>query len=169
MSISRAIMARHAGDEAGADREIGKTFLKMAVQSLIFCPKCGVILDVSRAVHEDKSNTTMCGTCWDEVFPSLPDHLRAQAKVYDGRVLHKRQGPSRTHAGRKRKAEPFTGTAENEVTHERVKVSVTEAHVRAVLDEEESATCSGPCECPVEPDGTCSKFWPSRLRAVGVI
>ena len=63
----------------------------------------------------------------------------------------------------------FTGLATNDQTAETRAVRLSEDIARRVTYEQEHATCSGPCCCTVEPDGTCPEGWPSKLRAVGLV
>lgn len=70
-------------------------------------------------------------------------------------------------------AEPavqLEGKAVNAHTGEVRQVSIPDSYARGVMVEDQHDECSGPCECgPLEPDGECSKGWPSKLRAVGII
>lgn len=47
-------------------------------------------------------------------------------------------------------------------------MTITMNMVRDMVMDTTECTCSGPCECTVEPDGTCPNGWPSVLVALGV-
>lgn len=50
-------------------------------------------------------------------------------------------------------------------THSKI---VTMEEVQAMVFDQDECVCSGPCECWVEPDGTCPNGWPSVLRSMGI-
>lgn len=60
------------------------------------------------------------------------------------------------------------GTAENYKTKERRPVAVSIATLEKAAANGVDR-CTGPCRCKVEPDGYCSKGWPSRMGALRII
>jgi len=67
-------------------------------------------------------------------------------------------------------AEELRATTTNRHTKERREFTYTLAELRGVVMGDADDECTGPCACsPLEPDGTCSKGWPSRCRAAGLI
>lgn len=46
-------------------------------------------------------------------------------------------------------------------------INVTESMLRDMIFDGD-CICSGPCECTIEPDGTCSNGWPSILMQMGM-
>lgn len=62
----------------------------------------------------------------------------------------------------------FRGLARNTVTGETRKIIVTEQEAAEGILDAEPVLCSGPCECPIEPDGECCNGWPSRLLVAGL-
>ena len=64
----------------------------------------------------------------------------------------------------------FEGIAYNAITNQQRIVEMSEDEVRDITFDIEFDSCSGPCKChPLESDGTCSKGWPSKMQAVGLI
>ncbi len=172
MSIASAIMAHMTGDTSEAERQLARVTLKMAVSGLMFCPGrvCGgTILDVKRAVRVETADgngaMTLCIECHDTWRATVSPAALAGLKIMDGRVLYAR----RPRKAAPRKSALLTGTATNVHTGATRPASLTEAQAAAILSDEEHDTCSGECECPVEPDGECPKGWPSRMRAVGMV
>lgn len=51
---------------------------------------------------------------------------------------------------------------------ERAEIKVDWDEVREAMFDG-ACTCTGECECTVEPDGTCPNGWPSALLALGLI
>jgi hypothetical protein len=176
MSISEAILASMSGDSAEAARQLNRVLLKQAVCHLIFCPQCGVVMDIRKAVlvTSKRGNTVVCADCYDRGQVALaakytPDQLAralASVEVADGRVLNGRKA-------RKAKAvsgkADIRGTAVNTVTGEKRPVAMSERQVATLLNDEEHSTCAGECAHQIESDGVCPLGWPSQMRAVGMV
>ncbi len=173
MSISEAIRASTDGNKAEADRHTNRVLLKEACMREIFCA-CGSILDVRRSVmviSKDAPTTLTCALCFDRTLAEVAAQCGADEvqlallgmEVLDGRVLEKRpRGARKEPTGN---AKTITGVA----TKEKRPVALSEREVADLINDNVHHTCAGECECQVEPDGECCNFWPSQMRAVGMV
>ncbi len=73
---------------------VNKQILLFAVQTAIFCRRCGKVMDVRNAVHVDVSehgkhigSTVCCGACYDARIASGTPRPGVTFDVIDGRTL----------------------------------------------------------------------------------
>ncbi len=76
------------------EQTINHNILKFAVQTAIFCRKCGKVLDVRNAVHVDVAqdekhigSTVCCGACYDARIGTGTPRQGVTTDVIDGRTL----------------------------------------------------------------------------------
>ncbi len=76
------------------EQTVNHQILKFAVQTAIFCRKCGKVMDVDNAVHVDVTvdgkhagSTVCCGACYDARILSGTLRTGVTLDVIDGRKL----------------------------------------------------------------------------------
>jgi hypothetical protein len=78
-------------------RELQRESLRGSVQRAIFCPSCGNVLDMRRAVEVSAWKDSdclkvvvVCAKCWDAHLPSRPPvPAEIKLEVLDGRELYR--------------------------------------------------------------------------------
>jgi hypothetical protein len=164
------------------ETQMEKQLLKAAVMRQIFCP-CGRILDVRDAVLVEFAHRMriMCGKCFHEpqgdrqayktvlaevlaeAKQNHPDiDIDSLAKVYDGKVLSKRNRTPRKRIPKDSKPGKAFQDRYPSPTEPEPTMDVLEGWM---LDGTAEATDG----CTVEPDGTCEHGHPSWLRYLGLM